>query len=244
MGKLFLPAVAAAVLTLTGCVSDFNESDYVKTQPAVMDSVVIEGELSKDLRIIQTSQLKTESGVEDVTVRARLKRDGLKNFVFDSGKPVEVSYKFTWYDAQGNVVSVGGEYRWQTVTLYPGGEISCSSRAPEKGICKVKLEFRSGAAPAEAAPAEFSTDGKGKGSKKLMERELPADIRDGKATTTKEIKAKTDAVEKNNKVLKEINRKVEQKSKKTIECLCGCANGESCYCPADSVCRKNKNEKK
>ena len=210
MKKFLIPAFCAAALTFTGCISDFNESDFVRTVPAIMENIQVDGDLAKDLRIIQTSKMKTEQGVEVICVRARLKREGLVDFVKNAPDTINISYKYTWYDAQGKEVP---GTKWQTLSLKPGNEFACTSSAPAKGITKVTLTIRKDSkAPAcKAAPA------------------CP------KANAPKAVKAPAKAAPKavkNNKNVKN-------------NCLCGCANGESCYCPADSACpNAGKNKKK
>ena len=42
MKKFLIPALSAAVaLTFTGCISDFNESDFVRTVPAIMENIKV-----------------------------------------------------------------------------------------------------------------------------------------------------------------------------------------------------------
>lgn len=236
----FFPALCASMIALTaGCVNDYNEDDYISTQPGLMESVVLSDDLADDIRIIQTSNLKTESGVEVVCIRGRLKRDGFASFVFNSVKTIEISYRFLWFDAEGKEIANEQSGIWHTVALRPGEEFACTSHAPVKGIDKVKLEIKKGTEV--SAPVAEKKEEKIAGE--VLKKELPAEIREGKATTTKEIKAKTDEVEQKNKTLQKVNQKVEQKNSKN-SCLCGCASGETCYCPEGSACpNAGKNKK-
>ena len=233
--KILFPALCAAVLSFSaGCINDFNEDDHVALQEGLMESVMVSDNLAGDIRIIQTSRLKTESGVEVVCVRGRLKRDGFASFVFDSVQSIDLSYRFIWYDAEGKVIE-GSCSGWNTLVLHPGEEFSCTSYSPMKNAGKVQLEIKKGME--SAVPAADC-------AKKDAADELPADIREGKATTTKEIKAKTDEVEKKNKTIQKVNEKVNQKNADN-KCLCGCASGETCYCPEGSACpNTGKNKKK
>ena len=125
--KFLFPALCASVLAFTaGCVNDFNEDDYITLQEGVMDSVKISDDLAGDIRIIQTSRIKTESGVEVVCVRGRLKRDSFSSFVFNSAKTIDLSYRFTWCDAEGKEIANSCK-GWNTVALRPGEEFSCTS---------------------------------------------------------------------------------------------------------------------
>ena len=236
-----IPALCTALVFMAGCVNDFNEDDYVKTSPALMESVVIEGDLAKDIRIIQTSSMKTEDGRELVCIRGRLKRECLAKYVFGSYKSMNISYLFTWWDVQGKKVPCGNV--WQNLQLYPGEEFACTSYSPAKEAVKVKLEFKAGTVVSAPVSGENCVKEPASAAQKLQQRELPADIREGKSTTTEAIRAKTGKVEENNKVLKKINQKVDGKGVKN-NCLCGCANGETCYCPEGSACpNAGKNKK-
>ena len=228
--NFLVPALCASMLALTvGCVNNFNEDDHIATQEGLMESVSFSDDLADQIRIIQTSRIKTESGVEVVCIRGRLKRDGFTSYVFNSAKAIDLSYRFVWFDKDGKEIA-GNSGSWHTVALYPGEEFACTSYAPMKGVDKVKLEIKEG--------VEVSTVKEEKEEKiggKVLKNELPAEIREGKTTTTKEIKAKNDEVEQKNKTIQKVNQKVEQKNKKN-PCLCGCANGEPCYCPEGSAC--------
>ena len=221
MKKFLIPAFCAAALTFTGCISDFNENDFVRTVPAIMENIKVDGDLSKDLRIIQTSKMKTEQGVEVICVRARLKREGLVDFVKNAPNAINISYKFTWYDAQGKEVS---GTKWQTLSLKPGNEFACTSSAPAKGITKVTLTIRKDTkTPACKAAAKCP-----------------------KANTPKAVKSPAKAAPKAAKApAKAAPKAVKNNKNVKTNCLCGCANGESCYCPADSACpNAGKNKKK
>lgn len=237
-----LPAVCAAMLAAAGCAESYNEDDHVTIDAGVMESVVIDNQLAGDIRIIQTAQVTTEAGVKGVCVRARLKRAGYAGFMFNSYDKINISYKFTWIDAEGKDVSQGEKYGWNTIQLFPGDEFACTSYAPAKNIPNVKLEIRKGIESAVPSASETAVKPE-KTSEKVLRKELPAEIREGKATTTVEIKAKTDEVEKKNKALKEVNEKVRKGSSLKNDCKCGCASGATCYCPEDSPCRKGKTAK-
>lgn len=227
--KTLIPAAFAAVFAMTGCIGNFNENDFISVQDGIMESVTVDNNIAEDLRIIQAGSMKTESGVEIVSIRGRLKRSGFVNFVFDSYKPVSVSYKFTWYDAEGNAITGDSAYSWKTIQLFPGEEFSCVSCAPSKDVKKMTFTVKAGEETAAQADEAFRPQPAGE----MLKKELPDEIREGKTTTTKEIKAKTDEVEKKNKVLKEVSEKVDNGKS---ACLCGCANGEDCYCPEGSAC--------
>ena len=141
MKKLFIPALCAALFTFTGCVNSFNEDDHIATQPAIMESVTLEGDLADDIRITQTSKMKTEQGIEVVCIRGRLKRDGFCKFVLKPDSTVNLAYKFTWFDAQGKEITVSA-YKCRTLTLKPGEEFALVSHAPAKDIVNVKLVIR------------------------------------------------------------------------------------------------------
>ena len=149
MKKLFIPVICAAALTFTGCINDFNEDDFVNTTPEMMKSVSVEGDLANKLRITQTSKMKTEKGIEVVCVRARLKRENLKEFVMNPSGMIDISYKFVWTDAKGKECAGS---KWQTISLKPGSEFACTSSAPAKGISNVKLILRK-KGEKQAAPA-------------------------------------------------------------------------------------------
>ena len=213
MKKFLIPALcAAAALTFTGCINDFNEDDFVNTVPAIMENIKVDGNLANDIRIIQTSKMKTEQGAEVVCVRARLKREGFKAFVKGCPNTINISYKYTWFDAQGKEVPGS---KWQKISLKPGSEFACTSSAPAKGITKVTLTIRKDCkAPAKCDKAPAKCD---------------------KAPATKCPKA----VKKNVKPAPKAAKNVKN------DCLCGCANGEKCYCPAGAPCpNAGKNKKK
>ncbi|MBR2439538.1 MAG: YcfL family protein [Lentisphaeria bacterium] len=207
MNKLYIAAICAAALTFTGCVGSFNEDDYVMTTPALMESVTVSGDLADSLKITQTSKMKTESGVEVVCIRGRLKREGFASFVMNRKNSVELTYKFTWFDAQGKEVANAAD-KWHSLTLKPGSEFACTSTAPAKEINKVSLIIRKAGeeAPAVAASAPAKQD--------------------------KTAKAPAKAAPKTKKNTKN-------------DCLCGCAQGEKCYCPEGAPCpNAGKNKKK
>ena len=217
MKKLLIPVFCAAALTFTGCISDFNEDDFVKTTPAIMENIAVDGELANDLRITQTTKMKTEQGVEVVCVRARLKREGFASFILNKENKVDIAYKFTWFDAQGKEVS--GANKWQSLSLRPGDEFACTSSAPAKGITKVSLTIRKNTAvktasvkmeKAKAAPAP-------KAVKKAKAAPAPKAVKKAKAAPAPK------AVKK-------------AQYNKNTNCLCGCAYGEKCYCPEGSSC--------
>ena len=204
MKKLLIPAIFAAALTFTGCINDFNEDDYVMTTPALMESVMVEGDLNDSLKIIQTSKMNTESGVEVVCIRGRLKREGFANFVRNGKNSIDLCYKFTWFDAQGKEVA-NQSGKWHSLMLKPGSEFACTSAAPAKGITKVSLVIRKAGEKAPAAAAKAPAAQKQKAA------------------------AKAPAAQKNTK----------------NSCLCGCAQGEKCYCPEGAPCpNAGKNKKK
>ena len=206
MKKLFIPALCAAALTFTGCIGSFNEDDYVKTTPALMESVSVEGDLADDLKIIQTSKMKTESGVEVVCIRGRLKREGFACFVMNCKNTIDLAYKFTWTDAQGKEAA-NAAGKWQNLSLKPGSEFACTSTAPSKEFNKVKLVIRKAGDPAPAA-----------------------------------VKAPAKQ-EKNTKAPAKAAKKTQNNAKNN--CLCGCAQGEKCYCPEGAPCpNAGKNKKK
>lgn len=158
MKKFLLPAFCAAALALTGCVGSFNEDDHIATQPEIMKSVSVEGDLADALRITQTSKMKTEQGIEVVCIRGRLKREGFCGFVFSPDNEVGISYKFTWFDAQGKEVDAPA-YKWHSLAIKPGGEFAFVSHAPAKdvvnvklAICKAKPQADVKTVPAAAAP--------------------------------------------------------------------------------------------
>ena len=138
MKKFFLPALCTAALALTGCVGSYNEDDHIATQPEIMKSIAVEGDLADALRITQTSKMKTEQGIEVVCIRGRLKREGFCGFVFSPDTEVNISYKFTWFDAQGKEVEAPA-YKWHSLAVKPGGEFAFVSHAPAKDIVNVKL---------------------------------------------------------------------------------------------------------
>lgn len=207
MKKLLIPAICAAALTFTGCVGSFNEDDYVMTTPALMESVSVEGDLADSLKIIQTSKMKTEGGVEVVCIRGRLKREGFASFVMNRKNSVELTYKFTWFDAQGKEVANAAD-KWHSLTLKPGSEFACTSTAPAKEISKVSLIIRK------------------------ADEEAPAVAASAPAKQDKTAKAPAKAAPKTKKNTKN-------------DCLCGCAQGEKCYCPEGAPCpNAGKNKKK
>lgn len=213
MKKFLIPALcAAAALTFTGCINDFNEDDFVKTVPAIMENIKVEGDLADNLRIIQTSKMKTEKGSEVICVRARLKRESLKSFVKNCPNDIQISYKYTWFDANGKEIAGA---KWQSLSLKPGREFACTSTAPVKGISKVTLTIRRDC----TASAQY---------KKADAKCKKAAANCPKAAAKKNVKAAPKAA-KNAK----------------NSCLCGCANGETCYCPAGAPCpNAGKNKKK
>ena len=220
MKKFLIPALCAAVaLTFTGCISDFNESDFVRTVPAIMENIKVEGDLANDLRVIQTSKMKTEQGVEVICVRARLKRESLVEFVKSCPNAINISYKYTWYDAQGKEVPGA---KWQTLSLKPGNEFACTSSAPAKGISKVILTIRKDCKASSC-----------KAAKKCNK----ADVKAAKCQKANAKCQKASA--------KAAPKAVKNTKNAKNDCLCGCANGEKCYCPADSACpNAGKNKKK
>ena len=228
MKKFLIPAFCAAALTFTGCISDFNENDFVRTVPAIMENIKVDGDLAKGLRVIQTSKMKTEQGVEVICVRARLKREGLVDFVKNSPNTISISYKYTWFDAQGKEVPGA---KWQTLSLKPGNEFACTSSAPAKGITKVTLTIRKNCKAAATCPRAKA---KVSANCPKANAKVAANCPKAKAAP-KAVKADAKAAPKAVKN----NKKVKN------NCLCGCASGESCYCPADSACpNAGKNKKK
>ena len=232
MKKFLIPAFCAAALTFTGCISDFNENDFVRTVPAIMENIKVDGDLAKGLRVIQTSKMKTEQGVEVICVRARLKREGLVDFVKNSPNTISISYKYTWFDAQGKEVPGA---KWQTLSLKPGNEFACTSSAPAKGITKVTLTIRKNCkAACKAAATCPKANAKVAATCPKANAKVAANCPKAKAAP-KAVKADAKAAPKAVKN----NKKVKN------NCLCGCASGESCYCPADSACpNAGKNKKK
>lgn len=238
--SFMIPVLCTAVLVAAGCAGDYNEDDHIALDSAILESVTIDDKIANDIRIIQTTRTKTESGVEGVCVRGRLKRAGYFGYLFNSYGNTKLSYKFTWIDEDGKNASRGQNYGWHAVRLFPGEEFACTSYAPAKGNFKVNLEIREGAEMLFTPDATAVSD---ETSRKVLQTELPAEIREGKATTTKEIKAKTEEVEKKNKALKKVNEKVADTDASKTNCKCGCAFGATCYCPDDSPCRAGKNLK-
>ena len=247
MKKWFIPVLCFAALTFSGCVSDFREDDHVMTAPALMETVSIDSQLADDLRIIQTSKMKTEKGLEVVCIRARLKREGFVSFVLNLKNTLDLSYKFTWFDAQGKEVKSADQ--WYSLSLRPGAEFSCTSQAPALGISKVVLTIRKGLEKKEvrtvpAAPAVKPATPAAKPAAPAVKPATPAakpaaPAAKPAAPAVKNSPAAKPAAPAAVKKAASAQKKIQINT----NCLCGCANGETCYCSEDSGCPNAKKNK-
>lgn len=229
MKNWFVPALCFAAMTFSGCISDFREDDHVMTTPALMETVRVDSEISDDLRIIQTSKMRTEKGLEVVCIRARLKRDGFVSFVLSLQNTYDLSYKFTWFDAQGKEVKSNDQ--WYSMTLRPGAEFSCTSQSPAPGVVKVALTIRKGLAKKTVQTVPAVSAKKPAPAVKAV----PAPV--NKAVPAVSAKKPVPAPVKN-------AVPAPKKVQSNTNCLCGCANGETCYCSEDSGCPNAKKQTK
>ena len=95
-------------------------------------SEVLDGFLAQWVPVVKFSCTKSNDGHEKVQA-------SLKNV---TGSPILISYKFDWYDAQGERVEDEYHNTFEKCTLKPGDDGSLKSIAPSQNCVDFKLRVK------------------------------------------------------------------------------------------------------